>query len=212
MNSKNVIWMLLIATTLVISGYFLLGRDNADNVNETIIHNVDQSQATIPPSAEPKPEVSRSEAEVKENLQFIDFQKRAQQLFDHADSLDEQKKQAELKAIQDAAQHFEEQGKLVAMEALLLKLAMLKYTTNGEQEYKDKAQALIERYKAISDAKEQAWLNNPDPRFVDYKRREQDIVKEVMAMTVIPDGLSKDEYLRQQLEQARITAMGDGGG
>ena len=152
------------------------------------------------------------DAKVNEHMQFIEFQKRARLLFDHADTLSEQQKQEELNAIADAASHFENQGKLVAMEALLLKLAMLRYTTSSEEEYKDKAQALIAHYKSLSDAKEQAWLNNPDPRFVDYKRREQDIVKDVMAMTVIPDGLSRDEYLRQQLEQARIAAMGDGGG
>ena len=36
-----------------------------------------------------------------------------------------------------------------------------------------------------------------------YKAREREIVDEVMAMTTIPDGLTRDEYLRRRLQSAR---------
>jgi hypothetical protein len=37
--------------------------------------------------------------------------------------------------------------------------------------------------------------------------REREIVAEVMGMTSIPDGLSRDEYLRRRLQQAREQAQ-----
>ncbi|MFZ5844409.1 MAG: hypothetical protein ACOY3E_16095 [Pseudomonadota bacterium] len=139
---------------------------------------------------------------------FSEFQQHSRGFFDNADKLSEQEKQAQLRQLLDGTNKYEQEGKLVPMEALLLKLAMLRYTTRGDDDYKAKAKSLIDQYKAQSDLREQAWLANPDPNFIDYKRQEADIVKEVMAMTVIPDGLSRDEYLRQRLEQARIATMG----
>lgn len=139
---------------------------------------------------------------------FSDFQQHSRGFFDNAENLTEQEKQAQLRQLLDGTNKYEQEGKLVPMEALLLKLAMLRYTTRGDDDYKAKAKSLIDQYKAQSDLREQAWLANPDPNFIDYKRQEADIVKEVMAMTVIPDGLSRDEYLRQRLEQARIATMG----
>lgn len=212
MKSTSLKGILLLTAVAAVGAYFWFEGERLDDAMTGKPFLEEQAPVVVSSPSASGSDTIKNDTQVNEHLQFIEFQNRARQLFDHADTLNEQQKQAELKAIQDAAKRYEEQGKLVAMEALLLKLAMLQYTTNGEQEYKDQAQALIESYKAISDAKEQEWLNNPDPRFVDYKRREQDIVKDVMAMTVIPDGLSRDEYLRQQLEQARIAAMGDGEG
>ncbi len=142
---------------------------------------------------------------------FADFQQHSRGFFDNAERLSEQEKQAQLRQLLDGTNKYEQEGKLVPMEALVLKLAMLRYTSNGDDDYKAKAKNLIDQYKTQSDLREQAWLANPDPNFIDYKRQEADIVKDVMAMTVIPDGLSRDEYLRQRLEQARIATMGGSG-
>lgn len=47
-----------------------------------------------------------------------------------------------------------------------------------------------------------------DPPLNDYKQREQRVVSEVMAMTAVPGGLSRDEYLRQRLQREREIAYG----
>ena len=49
-----------------------------------------------------------------------------------------------------------------------------------------------------------------DPRMQRYKAREKTVVAEVMAMTIIPGGLTRDEYLRQRLQLERERAF-DGG-
>ena len=47
----------------------------------------------------------------------------------------------------------------------------------------------------------------PDARFSRYKSEEKRIVDEVMALDSIPDGLSRDQYLRQRLQEAREQAL-----
>ncbi|QGX40643.1 hypothetical protein [Permianibacter aggregans] len=147
---------------------------------------------------------------VQEYYAYNEFQQQTREFFEQAKELDAEQRRKQMNDIKQGTEHYEQQGKLLPMEALILKLAMLKYTAGDEQDYKDRAKALIDQYQAISDASEQAWLANPDPKFIEYKRREMDIVNEVRGMTTIPDGLSRDEYLRQRLQQARIEAMGAG--
>ncbi len=167
---------------------------------------------TPPTNTAPLPADLREHPVVQAFQAFSDFQQHSRGFFDNADRLSEQEKQAQLRQLLDGTEMYEQEGKLVPMEALVLKLAMLRYSSSSDDDYKIKAKALIDHYKAQSDLREQAWLANPEPQFVEYKRQEQDIVREVMAMTVIPDGLSRDEYLRQRLEQARIATMGGGSG
>jgi len=166
--------------------------------NVTAPENTEVTGATEPPEA------------VKAFLAFNEFQQQTRAFFEQASELNADQQRQQLQDIEQGTEQFEQQGKLLPMEALILKLAMLKYTSRDEQDYKTRAKALIDQYQAISDAREQAWLANPDPKFVEYKRREMDIVNEVRDMTIIPDGLSRDEYLRQRLLAARIAAMGTG--
>ena len=46
----------------------------------------------------------------------------------------------------------------------------------------------------------------PDARFSQYKSEEKRIVDEVLTLQTIPDGLSRDQYLRQRLQEAREQA------
>lgn len=175
----------------------------------------DQPIASAPTTpftrTEPLPTDLQQHPIAKAYLAYNEFQQHSRGFFDNADKLSEQEKQAQLRQLIDGTNQYEQEGKLVPMEALVLKLAMLRYSSANDDDYKQKAKSLIDQYKAQSDLREQAWLANPDPRFIDYKRQENDIVKEVTSMTVIPDGLSRDEYLRQRLEQARIATMGSNG-
>jgi hypothetical protein len=63
--------------------------------------------------------------------------------------------------------------------------------------------ALQQRYRDETQLRLAAAQALPDPQFESYKVRESQIVNEVMAMETIPDGLSRDEYLRRRLQSAR---------
>ena len=67
---------------------------------------------------------------------------------------------------------------------------------------------MMDRYRAHADQRMDAFAaqQRNDPRFQSYKARERAIVAEVMALPRIPGGLTRDQYLRQRLQQARETA------
>lgn len=95
-----------------------------------------------------------------------------------------------------------------AGEAFLLQAALIKADAPEGVERSKRLVRLAERYRADAARREAAWTARQarDPQFQDYKTREAAIVTEVMALATIPGGLSRDEYLRRQLQQAREQA------
>ena len=89
---------------------------------------------------------------------------------------------------------------------------MIQILEPDEEAAKAAAQQLMDRYRAESGARLQAWLDEPRPDFERYKAREKAIVEEVMAMDDIPGGLTRDQYLRERLQEARVEAMGRSAG
>ena len=90
-----------------------------------------------------------------------------------------------------------------AGETLLIRAGLIRETVPAGVERDAQLQALQQRYKAETQLRLAAAQARPDPRFESYKIRESEIVSEVMAMQAIPDGLSRDEYLRRRLQSAR---------
>jgi hypothetical protein len=61
----------------------------------------------------------------------------------------------------------------------------------------------VRRYQALSAEREARLAQRRDPNFERYKAEERRIVEDVLALQDIPDGLSRDQYLRQRLQEAR---------
>lgn len=112
-------------------------------------------------------------------------------------------RQSEAERLSKRIDTLEAQGELALSEALLMQLGLIRATENDEATQKMKAQRLIERYQQISADREARLAAPPDPNFERYKAEEKRIVEEVLALQSIPDGLSRDEYLRQRLQEAR---------
>ena len=115
----------------------------------------------------------------------------------------ERRRQAE--ALAKEVERREAADELALSEALLLQLGLAQAEGGDEQTQKARADQLVARYQALSQRRE-AQQQAPDARFEQYKRDEQRIVDEVLQMDSIPDGLSRDEYLRQRLQEAREQA------
>lgn len=112
-------------------------------------------------------------------------------------------RQSEAERLSKRIDTLEAQGELALSEALLMQLGLIRATESDEATQKMKAQRLIERYQQISAEREARLAAQPDPNFERYKAEEKRIVEEVLALQSIPDGLSRDEYLRQRLQEAR---------
>ncbi|WP_226597586.1 hypothetical protein [Marinobacter nauticus] len=168
-----------------------------------------------PPSSDtltPEQQALLDNPKVKAYAQRLEFEDDLHDFFANAPSLPEQKRRAQADALQERMNEYEGSAQVSAPEAALIQLAMIQILEPDEEAAKAAAQQLMDRYRAESEARLQAWLDEPRPDFERYKAREKAIVEEVMAMDDIPGGLTRDQYLRERLQEARVEAMGRSAG
>lgn len=137
-----------------------------------------------------------------------DFEAGSKRFLRDAAKLGPVERQQKARALSTSIDQYEHNGGLSAGEALLLRSALIKATVADETRQAEQLAELAERYRSDTERRMQAYAlqHAQDPKFQDYKARERSIVAEVMAMQQIPGGLSRNEYLRQRLEQARESA------
>ncbi|MDP5208431.1 hypothetical protein [Microbulbifer sp. 2205BS26-8] len=101
----------------------------------------------------------------------------------------------------------ESDGRVMAYEALALKLAWLERNSASVQAFEQAASDLVARYQRRSQQNTAAYdPYEAVPGFAEYKQVEAQIVEEVQGMAHFPEGMSKQEYLRQRLQEAREKA------
>ncbi|MGE8498157.1 MAG: hypothetical protein ACN6O6_11675 [Pseudomonas sp.] len=142
--------------------------------------------------------------QIKEQEQRLLFHAAYRSFFAEGPNLPEAERNRQAEALRADIELYEGRDELASSEALLLQLGLIQATVSDEETQKAQAAALMERYQARSAARQAAA--QPDERFLQYKKDEKRIVSEVMATDSIPDGLSRDQYLRQRLQEARERA------
>ncbi|BBP82957.1 hypothetical protein PHLH8_25990 [Pseudomonas sp. Pc102] len=145
-------------------------------------------------------------ARMAEYEKRLEFHAAYRDFFKAAPGLSAEAREQQAARLAEEVQAHEQSGELAASESLMLQIALIQATSTDVEEQKARANALLQRYKARSDALEKKLAAKPSPQFDHYKQEEKRIVEEVLAMQSIPDGLSRDEYLRQRLQQAREQA------
>lgn len=120
--------------------------------------------------------------------------------FDAAGELPEEEREGRAAALRERIAEQEREGGLLPAEALMLKLALLRATSDDPAVLDHESRRLIESHQR---ARAERAPAPPDPRFETYKRRESEIVREVLALEEIPGGLTRDEYLRRRLRDLR---------
>jgi hypothetical protein len=136
------------------------------------------------------------------------FREQLRSFLEQADTLPPEQRQQRADALAQELSRYEAAGELTAAEALLLRAALISKSTADEQEQMTRIAALKQQYQEQGERLKAEWQARPDPQFDAYKAREREIVAEVMAMTEVPDGLTRDEYLRRRLLDAREQAYG----
>lgn len=139
---------------------------------------------------------------VKNQEQRLAFHQAYRSFVSGAAELSPAQRESQAQALREQIETYEQRSELAMSESLLLQLGLIQLTTDDEQAQKDQATTLVARYKAIS-AEREDKAATPSAEFQRYKVDEKRIVEEVLSMDSIPDGLSRDEYLRQRLQQAR---------
>jgi len=131
------------------------------------------------------------------------FNEQARAFFANAAQMNEEARMREARQLEQELTRLEQAGGLSAGETLMIRAGLIRETVPAGTQQDAQLQALQERYRAETQRRVTTTQARPDPQFGSYKVREGEIVNEVMAMETIPDGLSRDEYLRQRLQSAR---------
>ncbi len=131
------------------------------------------------------------------------FQQEVREFFARAPALPPEERAARARDIARAITHYEAEGEIAAAEALTLRSGLVRETVADPVEQLVAIRGLQEHYQQQGERKQAEWEARADPELELYKAREREIVDEVMAMTTIPDGLTRDEYLRRRLQSAR---------
>tara|TARA_R110002096_G_scaffold12404_2_gene44678 strand:+ start:2021 stop:2692 length:672 start_codon:yes stop_codon:yes gene_type:complete len=148
--------------------------------------------------------------ETQELANRLDFEEELHTFFANADGLSSEERAAEAAMLEQRLAEYQRKGQVSAAESLMVRIAMTKLTIEDEAAQKQALQGLIDRQNAAAQARKEEWLAKPRPEFEAYKQREKQIVKEVMAMEKVPAGLTRNEYLRQRLLEARVAANKNG--
>ena len=136
------------------------------------------------------------------------FEARVREFLRDASALGAVERSEQARALSASIDRYEKEGSLSAGESLLLRIGLIKATVAGEAQQAEQMAALMDRYHQHADQRMQAYAmeHASDPRFRGYKARERAIVAEVLALRSFPGGMTRDEYLRQRLQQAREAA------
>lgn len=137
------------------------------------------------------------------------FNERAREFFAQAPALSREEARQRADELSRELSRIEQAGGLSAGETFLLRAGFIRATVPDEQQQIEQMRALKERYVADARQRNTGAAEQSDPMFQLYKVREGQIVSEVMSLQTIPDGLSRDEYLRRRLQAEREQLLGE---
>jgi hypothetical protein len=134
---------------------------------------------------------------LNKTAKFLDFKHRVEEIIIHKKRITEHK---ELNEFMKELDRLREENYFFLGEAHAIKLELLKAHYDGNSLDK-KIDELIAETKSI-DAKERSSYDPlNDPKFRAFKEEERRIVDQANTMTNFPNGLSKDEYIEQQIKR-----------
>ncbi|WP_196140297.1 hypothetical protein [Aliikangiella sp. G2MR2-5] len=215
MNRKIMIIILLIIT--FVAYYFhLIERGDEHGLKTAELSKPLKDKAEFPLINEDKDKLSENLlegvkderlAKYKEYQSIFETRSKLRTLVNEAEGMDDATREAKLEEVEKELNYLKKQDKISYSEMLMLKLALLKLNPDQDKA-KMIGEELVAEYKKVADERNQAFINNPNPQFKDYKSMEKSIVSEVMKMETFPDGLSREEYLARRLAEARKKAYG----
>ncbi len=139
-----------------------------------------------------------------------EFEQETRNFLRDAPTLDDNARNTRALALSREINRREQNREFSAGEAVMLRIGLIHAAVEDESERIRQAQTLISRYREQNVQRERAFRaqQRSDAQFQQYKAQEARIVSEVLAMQYYPDGMSRDDYLRQRLQEARVTIYG----
>lgn len=213
-------WTTIIALTLaaVVAGWVLhLSKPTAEQTKPTDTRGIlgEARENRDAPSASPSPAPADAPADASESARPVDvherarFNERAREFFAQAPALSLEEARQRATDLSQQLSRIEQAGGLSAGETFLLRAGLIRATVADEQQQAAQMRALKERYEMDTRQRNALAAEQSDPMFQLYKVRESQIVAETLSLQVIPNGLSRDEYLRRRLQAEREQLLGE---
>jgi len=166
-------------------------------------------------SDSPSPALTAAPTNASESDRPVDTEERARfnvqvrEFFAQAPALPPEETVRRAKDISQELSRIERAGGLSAGETFLMRVGLIRATVTDEREQAAQIRALKQRYEESTRQRNAQATAQSDPMFELYKVRESQIVAEVMSLQTIPNGLTRDEYLRRRLQTEREQLLGD---
>ena len=173
-------------------------RENRGAPSPSLAYAATDAAATTSGSASP--------VDVHERARFNE---RAREFFAQAPALSPEEARQRAADLSQELSRIEQAGGLSAGETFLLRAGLIRATVADEQQQLAQLRALKERYEAETRRRNASAVAQSDPMFQLYKVRESQIVAETLSLQTIPNGLSREEYLRRRLQAEREQLLGE---
>lgn len=169
-----------------------------------------QPAASTPAAADSRQAALASTPQARAYRNRLAFEQRVRAFLRDAHTLDENTRREQAHAIGREIDQREQARELSAGESVVLHVSLIEAAEQDQAERIRQSQALVDRYRQQTAARQAAFeeQQRQDAGFQAYKAREAQIVSEVMAMTSYPGGMSRDDYLRIRLQEARQATYG----
>lgn len=168
------------------------------------------SAPSMPAATDSRQAALASTPQARAHRSRLAFEQRVRAFLRDAHTLDETARREQARAIAREIDQREQARELSAGESVVLHVSLIEAAEQDQAKRIRQSQALVDRYRQQTAARQAAFeeQQRQDAGFQAYKTREAQIVSEVMAMTSYPGGMSRDDYLRIRLQEARQATYG----
>lgn len=160
----------------------------------------------VAPQAQPDTAMA-STPEARAYQSRLAFERHARSFLRDAPAMDDRTRIQRAQALSREIDRREQARELSADEAVMLRIGLIHAAVKDDRERVRQAQEVVDRYRKQTAERQAAFLakQRRDAQFQAYKAAEARIVSEVLAMSSYPNGMSRDDYLRLRLQEARET-------
>lgn len=192
---------------LVISAVLMLAMwMAAQQRQDSVARMIAQPDPVSPAPADPDAAAAAT-PEARANQGRLAFERQARAFVRDAAGLDDATRMARARALSRDIDRREQNRELSGDEAMMMRVGLIQVAVKDPRERVVQIQEVIDRQREQTAARQRALLaqQQRDAKLKDYKAQEARIVSEVLAMQSYPNGMSRDDYLRQRLQVARDT-------
>ncbi|MBN8211503.1 MAG: hypothetical protein J0M09_01120 [Xanthomonadales bacterium] len=170
-----------------------------------------EATAPAPVASDPGQAALEATPEAQAYRSRLAFEQQARAFLRDAPKLDANARLERARAISREIDRREQARELSAGDAVVLRIGLIQAAVEDDSERVRQSQAIVDRYRQQSAERQAAFQEQQrrDAQFQKYKAREAQIVSEVLAMTSYPGGMSRDDYLRVRLQEARQSIYGN---